>query len=60
MFLPLELAHADGKPLAGQDVSLVFEVEGDQPPVRERPVSGRVRVLAVFSLLLTTGLLIGA
>ena len=48
-YLPLELAHAGGKPLAVQEVSLVFEV-GQPAPVRLQPVGDRLRVLAVFSL----------
>jgi tetratricopeptide (TPR) repeat protein len=48
-YLPLELAHAGGKPLAVQDVSLVFEV-GKPAPVKLQPVGERLRVLAVFSL----------
>jgi len=47
---PLELAHANGQPLAQQDVSLVFEVVGENPPVRPKPVGNRLRLLAVFSL----------
>jgi hypothetical protein len=47
---PLELAHANGQPLALQDVSLVFEVVGENPPVRPKPVGNRLRMLAVFSL----------
>jgi len=47
---PLELAHANGQPLALQDVSLVFEVVGENPPVRPKPVGNRLRLLAVFSL----------
>jgi len=47
---PLELAHANGQPLALQDVSLVFEVVGENPPVRPKPMGNRLRMLAVFSL----------
>src|SRR5262249_460122 len=50
MFLPLELAHAGDFPLAEQDVSLIFEVHGEQPRFAERPIGDRLRVLAVFSL----------
>ncbi|MHC4917298.1 MAG: CHAT domain-containing protein, partial [Planctomycetota bacterium] len=50
LYRPLELAHASGKPLALHDVSLVFEVAGEAPPVRRRPVGDRLRMLAVFSL----------
>lgn len=47
---PLELAHARGKPLALQDVSLVFEVADERPAVRRVDVGDRLRILAVFSL----------
>jgi tetratricopeptide (TPR) repeat protein len=50
LYLPLELGHAGGKPLALQDVSLVFEIKGESPPVVRRPVEGALRMLAVFSL----------
>ncbi|MDX2545210.1 CHAT domain-containing protein [Streptomyces sp. WI04-05B] len=55
MFVPLELAHARGRPLAVQDVTLVTQwgTEGrsggrgsDRPDQLDRPV----RVLALFSL----------
>jgi tetratricopeptide (TPR) repeat protein len=50
LYRPLELAHAYDQPLALHDVSLVFEVAGEAPPVRPRPVGDRLRMLAVFSL----------
>ena len=50
LFLPLELAHVGGQPLAVQDVSLVFEVQGEAPPVTRQPVGERLRMLAIFSL----------
>uniref|UniRef100_UPI000A382B1D CHAT domain-containing protein n=1 Tax=Streptomyces reticuliscabiei TaxID=146821 RepID=UPI000A382B1D len=55
MFVPLELAHAQGRPLAVQDVTLVTQwgTEGRAGErARDRPDrSGRpVRVLALFSL----------
>jgi len=50
LYRPLELAHAHGQPLALHDVSLVFEVAGEAPAVRPRPVGNRLRMLAVFSL----------
>jgi tetratricopeptide (TPR) repeat protein len=50
LYRPLELAHARGRPLALHDVSLVFEVAGEAPPVRQRPVGDRLRLLAIFSL----------
>ncbi|MFO1432111.1 MAG: CHAT domain-containing protein [Candidatus Competibacteraceae bacterium] len=48
-YLPLELAYTGGKPLAVQEVSLIFEV-GKPAPVKLQPVGDRLRVLAVFSL----------
>jgi len=50
LYRPLELAHVEGKPLAVQDVSLVFEVKGEERRVRWRDVGKALRVLAVFSL----------
>jgi len=47
---PLELAGAGGHPLALQDVSLVFEVAGEEPSVRYQPVTDRLRILAAFSV----------
>jgi hypothetical protein len=48
LFLPLETAHANGRALGLQGVSLVFEVAGAAPPPAE-PVGDRLRMLAVFS-----------
>ncbi len=48
-YLPLELAYTGGRPLAVQEVSLVFEV-GQPASVKLQPVGDRLRVLAVFSL----------
>jgi hypothetical protein len=42
LYRPLELAHAHGQPLALHDVSLVFEVAGEVPPVRPRAVGDRL------------------
>jgi tetratricopeptide (TPR) repeat protein len=50
LYLPWELAHANGRPLALHDVSLVFQVDGDAHRHDLRPVGHRLRVLAVFSL----------
>lgn len=50
LFRPLELTHAGGRPLALQDVSLVFEVKGESPPVQSQPIREQLRVLAIFSL----------
>jgi len=50
LYRPLELARAGDHCLALQDVSLVFEVAGEAPPVRYQPVTDRLRILAVFSV----------
>ena len=50
LYRPWELGHARGKPLALQDVSLVFDIKGEAAPVVRRPVEGALRMLAVFSL----------
>ena len=47
---PLELAHANGRPLALQDVSLIFEVADEHPAVSHVGVGERLRILPVFSL----------
>jgi len=49
-YLPLELAHVYGQPLALRDVSLVFEVRNGVPPLTPQPVGKTMRMLAVFSL----------
>jgi tetratricopeptide (TPR) repeat protein len=47
---PLELAHADGKPLAAQgDVTLVYDVGPAVSARRKDDVAGALRMLAVFS-----------
>ncbi|WP_405771424.1 CHAT domain-containing protein [Streptomyces sp. NBC_01538] len=51
MFLPLELAHAEGRPLAVQDVTLVTQLgSGGEGGSGEGRDDGPVRVLALFSL----------
>ena len=50
LYRPWEAATIGGKPLALQDVSLVFEVAGEKPPVKHAPVKDRLRILAVYSL----------
>jgi CHAT domain len=55
LYRPLELAHAStddqpARPLAVQDVSLVFEVQGETPQVAKQLVDEQLRILAVFSL----------
>ena len=47
--MPLEIAHARGKPLTMQGVSLVFELPDAAPPA-SAPIGDRLRMLAVFSL----------
>jgi hypothetical protein len=49
LVMPLEIAHARGKPLALQGVSLVFEAPGTAPP-KAVPIGDRLRLLALFSL----------
>jgi hypothetical protein len=49
LFRPLELAHADGKPLSVQDVTFVMEVGTSGVP-NPAPVGERLRVLGLFSL----------
>lgn len=47
---PLELAHADGKPLAAQDdVTFVYDFASDAPARRKAEVGETLRMLAVFS-----------
>jgi hypothetical protein len=50
LYRPWELGYVRMKPLALQDVSLIFEVEGESSPVKRVPVRERLRILAVFSL----------
>jgi CHAT domain len=50
LYRPLELAHVGGVPLAVQDVSLVFQIEGEALAGAKAPVAGRLRLLAAFSL----------
>ncbi|NBC33930.1 MAG: CHAT domain-containing protein [Alphaproteobacteria bacterium] len=54
---PFELAHAHGRPLALQDVSLVYELPDAAPPPRSAPIADRLRILALFSLPPATGAL---
>ena len=50
--LPLELAHADGEPLALRDITLVWDTNGDRRygSTSADPVGERLRVLGLFSL----------
>jgi hypothetical protein len=52
LVIPLEIAHARGKPLALQGVSLVFEAppDPDTAPPEAAPIGDRLRLLALFSL----------
>jgi hypothetical protein len=48
LYRPLELAHANGRPLAVQDVTLVMAPDGVAADIE--PVGDRLRVLGLFSL----------
>jgi CHAT domain len=50
LFRPLELAYANGKPLAVQDVTLVMEPESGSGAGKGISAGGRLRVLGLFSL----------
>jgi tetratricopeptide (TPR) repeat protein len=50
LYRPWEMALAGGKPLALRNVSLVFEINGEKPVIKEVPIKDRLRMLAVFSL----------
>jgi hypothetical protein len=52
LVMPLEIAHARGRPLALQGVSLVFEAPPDPntAPPKAAPIGDRLRLLALFSL----------
>ncbi|HLJ99466.1 MAG TPA: CHAT domain-containing protein, partial [Streptosporangiaceae bacterium] len=50
LFRPLELAHAGGRPLTAQDVTLVMQTAGDDSAGDAVPVGDRLRVLGLFSL----------
>jgi hypothetical protein len=54
---PLELGHAHGRPLAGQEVSLVFVPPGPISSMVKAPIEGQLRMLAVYSLPVATGAL---
>jgi hypothetical protein len=47
---PLELAKANGVPLARRQVSLVYEPVGVSEPDDKEDVAGSVRILALFSM----------
>lgn len=48
--LPLELAHAGGRPLACAGISLVFTVAGEGDSIAHARVGERLRMLALFSV----------
>lgn len=50
LYRPLELAHANGKPLAVQDVTLVMDAGDGAGLARIEPVGERLRLLGLFSL----------
>ena len=50
MFVPLELGHSGGRPLAAQNVTLVMQRGADGSVPAVVPVSERLRVLGLFSL----------
>ena len=50
MYLPLELGHAGGRPLAMQDVTLVLQHGLADVSADIAPVGDRLRVLGLFSL----------
>ena len=50
MFVPLELGHSGGRPLAAQNVTLVMQHGADGSVPAVVPVSERLRVLGLFSM----------
>ncbi len=56
-YRPLELAWVEGRPLALRQVSLVIQGMGGTVGGAKRPVGGRLRMLAVFSLPVDTAAL---
>jgi hypothetical protein len=50
LFRPLELAHASGRPLALQGVTMVMQLAGDRDDAGVTPAGDRLRVLGLFSL----------
>ncbi len=49
LLLPLEIARSGDRPLSRRGVSFVFDLQGREARVTD-PISGRLRMLAVFSL----------
>lgn len=50
LYLPLEMARIEGKPLALSNARLVFELADREPLIDKDPISKRLRILAIFSL----------
>ena len=50
MFVPLELGHSGGRPLAAQNVTLVMQHGADGSVPAVVPVGERLRVLGLFSM----------
>ena len=50
MFVPLELGHSGGRPLAAQNVTLVMQRGADGTVPAVVPVGERLRVLGLFSM----------
>lgn len=50
LFWPFPLAHAGGRPLVVQDITLVMEAAGDSTVGDSAPVGSQLRVLGLFSL----------
>ena len=48
-YFPLELARVGDRPLALQDISLVFET-ADSEPIEKETIGEKLRILAIFSL----------
>ncbi len=49
LLFPLEIARFEDRPLSRRGVSFVFDIQGSEARVTD-PISGRLRMLAVFSL----------
>jgi len=50
MWLPLQLAHVAGRPLAVSGVTFVMQLGGDESPGDVTPIGDRLRILGLFSL----------
>jgi tetratricopeptide (TPR) repeat protein len=51
LYRPLEFAHVAGRPLALQEVSLIFTVDGESPTIQaQADAIDKLRILSVFSL----------